>query len=63
MLQAYSTELGQKYADFLDRLERTNIDQIYQYCVSMRKGIETRMTILMAGVGAAVVLALVGLFI
>ena len=63
VLQAYSTELGQKYADFLDRLERTNIDQIYQYCVSMRKGIETRMTILMAGVGAAVVLALVGLFI
>lgn len=62
-VQAYTTELNKKHGEFLDRLETTNIDQIYQGCMDMKKSMESKFTILMAGVGVAVVLAVVGLFI
>lgn len=62
-IQACSSELGKKHGEFLDRLEKTNIDQIYQVCVDMKKSVETKLTILMAGVGVAIILAIVGLFI
>lgn len=62
-VQAYTTELSKKHGEFLDRLEKTNIDQIYQGCMDMKKSMESKFTILMAGVGVAIVLAVVGLFI
>ncbi|MGM9773093.1 MAG: hypothetical protein ACI3YU_10695 [Segatella copri] len=62
-IQACSAELSKKHGEFLDRLEKTNINQIYRACVDMRKAVETKLTILMAGVGVAIILAIVGLFI
>ena len=62
-LRACKDELVAKHADFLDRLEKTNMDQIYQTCVDMRKSIDTKLTLLLAGVGLAIVLGIVGLFI
>lgn len=62
-IQACSLELSKKHSEFLERLEKTNIDQIYQACVDMRKSVESKLTILLAGVGVAVILTIVGLFI
>ena len=62
-VQAYTIELNKKHGEFLERLEKTNIDQIYQGCMDMKKSMESKFTILLTGVGVAIVLAVVGLFI
>lgn len=62
-LRAYARDLSREHDAFLARLEKTNIDQIYQGFTDMKKTMEARFTVLMAGVGAVVVLAIVGLFI
>jgi chromosome segregation ATPase len=62
-LRVCKDELVAKHADFLDRLEKTNMDQIYQTCVDMRKSIAMKLTLMLAGVGLAIVIGIVGLFI
>lgn len=57
--QRMSAELDEKYNAFLTKLRSTNTDQIYKTCLDMDKKINARLTILLGGVGAAVLLSVI----
>ena len=62
-LNSASDELEKKYADFLNRLETTNVDQIFQSCEQMKKSLETKLLFVAGGVGVAVILTVISFFI
>lgn len=56
-------QLELRYNQFLERLESTNIDQLFAEVQKMKKSLETKMTLVLTGVGIAVVIAVISLFI
>jgi len=60
-------ELGQqlesKYNAFVEKLESTNMDQLYKYCQDMNKAINVKLGLLLGGVAIAVIVSIVSLFI
>ncbi len=63
VISGYQTEAENKYNSFVQRLEATNVDQIFKEVQELKKSIQTKFIILMAGVGAAVVAAIVSIVI
>lgn len=55
--------IEEKYNAFIMKLEATNVDQIYKICEKMNSAINMKLNIALAGVGVAVILAILGLFI
>ena len=60
---ASKNELEAKYAAFLEKLESTNVDQIFKVCQEMKKSVETKLLLLTGGVGIAIILMIVSFFI
>lgn len=58
-----SRELEAKYNAFVNKLESTNMDQLYKYCQDMNKSINTKLSIALGGVAIAVIVSIVSLFI
>ena len=52
-----------KYSELMSQLEKNNIDQIYQMCVDMKKSVETKFKLLFVGVGLAVIVGVLGVFL
>lgn len=62
-ITATKDELDKKYKAFLEKLESTNMDQIFKVCQEMKKSIETKLLLLTGGVGIAIILMIVSFFI
>ena len=62
-MEKISTELDNKYNAFLAKMESTNMDQIYKVCQDMDKKINTKLTMILAGVAVAVVLSVISFFL
>lgn len=58
-----SQQLEAKYDAFIANLEATNMDQLYKYCQDMHKSINTKLGLALGGVGVAVVVSIISLFI
>lgn len=60
-------ELGQqlesKYNAFVEKLESTNMDQLYKYCQDMNKAINVKLGLLVGGTAIAVIVSIISLFI
>ena len=56
-------ELESKYNAFVEKLEATNMDQLYKYCQDMNKAINVKLGLLLGGVAVAVIVSIVSLFI
>ena len=57
------SKLETKYNQFLERLEATNVDSLFAEVQKMKKSLETKMLIILGGVGVTAVIALISLFI
>ena len=60
---ACMTQLDEKYAAFITKLDSTNVDQIYKLCEQMNRSVNMKLNIALCGVGVAVILAVLALFI
>lgn len=58
-----SQQLEAKYDAFVAKLDATNMDQLYKYCQDMNKSINTKLGLALGGVGIAVVVSIISLFI
>lgn len=58
-----SQQLESKYNAFVEKLESTNMDQLYKYCQDMNKAINLKLGLLFGGVAVAVIVSIVSLFI
>ena len=58
-----SQQLESKYNAFVEKLESTNMDQLYKYCQDMNKAINLKLGLLLGGVAVAVIVSIVSLFI
>ena len=56
-------ELTSKYQQFVTKLESTNLDQIYSSVQDLKKSINTKLTLLLSGVGVSVILAIVAIIL
>ncbi|MCD8099062.1 MAG: hypothetical protein LUE06_00575 [Oscillospiraceae bacterium] len=56
-------QLETKYDAFVAKLDATNMEQLYRYCQDMNKSINTKLTIALCGIVAAVVISIVSLFV
>ncbi|MFS0876441.1 hypothetical protein [Solibacillus isronensis] len=62
-VSAYKSELEMKHSAFLNKLESTNIDQIYKLAQETKDSMNKRFTILFLGLSVTIVLILVSFFI
>ncbi len=62
-MEKISTELDNKYNAFLAKMESTNMDQIYKVCQDMDKKINTKLTMILAGVAVAIVLSVIAIIL
>lgn len=60
-MEKICTELDNKYNAFLAKMESTNMDQIYKVCQDMDKKLNTKLTMILAGVAVAIFLAVVAI--
>jgi len=54
-------ELTSKYQQFVEKLESTNLDQIYSSVQDMKKSINIKLAILLSGVGVSIILTVLAL--
>lgn len=62
-MQSLSADLKQRYNEFLTRLEETNMNQIYQACLDMKKSIETKLIFATAVAGIAAIAAVISIIV
>ena len=62
-MKKVETDLIVKYTDFVAKLEASNMDKIFTMCEDIKKTVNSKFAILLAGVGLSVVLAVVALFV
>lgn len=62
-MEKISTELDNKYNAFLAKMESTNMDQIYKVCQDMDKKLNTKLTMILAGVAVAIILAAIAIIL
>ena len=62
-VHALSEALNQKYQDFLDRLEKTNVDQLFKLCQDLKSSVEKKFYVLLGGLCVAIVLIVLSLLL
>ena len=62
-ISSYQSAAEEKYKSFVQRLEATNVDQIFKEVQDLKRSIQTKFAILMAGVGIAIVAAILSIVI
>jgi hypothetical protein len=62
-VSAYKVELEMKHSEFLNKLESTNIDQIYKLTQDTKDSMNKRFTFLFAGISVIFVMMIVSFFI
>ena len=63
VIRGYQSEAEKKYNSFLQQLENTNANQIFREVQELKKSMQVKFAVLMAGVGAAVVAAILSIVI
>ena len=59
----YQAAAEEKYDEFVKRLEATNVDQIFKEVQDLKQSIQLKFMILMSGIGAAIVVSVIGLIL
>lgn len=54
-------DLTSKYADFIAKLEASNMDKIFTMCEDIKKTVNSKLTILLGGVGLSIILSVIAL--
>jgi len=62
-IKSCKADLSKKYDEFLKKLESTNVDQMFKLCQEIKQSMNTKLIIIMSGVGVSLVLALISLFV
>jgi lysine/ornithine N-monooxygenase len=62
-VSAYKGELELKHSEFVNKLESTNIDQIYKLTQDTKDSMNKKFTFLFAGISVIFVLMIVSFFI
>ncbi|MDO4472425.1 MAG: hypothetical protein Q4C17_04595 [Bacillota bacterium] len=63
VIRGYQSEAEKKYNEFVNRLESTNVDQIFKEVQDLKQSIQTKFMILMGGIGATLIVAILGLIL
>ena len=63
VIRGYQSEAEKKYHEFVNRLESTNVDQIFKEVQDLKQSIQTKFMILMGGIGATLIVAILGLIL
>lgn len=58
-----SADLKRRYNEFLAKLEETNMNQIYQACLGMKKSLETKLLIATSVAGIAAIAAVISILV
>jgi hypothetical protein len=56
-------DLSEKYDEFLKRLASTNVDQMFKLCQEIKQSVNTKLLVIMSGVGVSLILAVLSLFL
>ncbi len=59
----YQNTAEHKYNDFVQRLETTNVDQLFKEMQDLKQSIQIKFTILLGGIGVTLIVALLGLIL
>ncbi len=60
-IKKFETDLTAKYADFVAKLEASNMDKIFTMCEELKKTVNSKLMLLFGGVGVSIVLSIVAL--
>lgn len=63
VIQAYQSEAEAKYNSFVQKLESTNMDQIYKEIQDLKKSIQTKFVVLMLGIGITIAVIILSIII
>lgn len=63
LLKDLISKLEVKYNDFIQKLENTNVDRLFVELQEMKKSINSKFTLIFAGVGVTIVLTIISFFI
>lgn len=63
VIRGYQSEAEKKYNEFVNRLESTNVDQIFKEVQDLKQSIQTKFMILMGGIGVTLVVAVLSLIL
>lgn len=63
VIKGYQADAESKYAEFINCLETTNVDQIFKEVQDLKKTIQTKFAILIGGVGLTLLAVILSLFI
>ena len=59
----YQNTAEHRYNDFVQRLETTNVDQLFKEMQDLKQSIQTKFMILLGGIGVTLIVALLGLIL
>ena len=62
-IKKFEADLTAKYADFVAKLEASNMDKIFTMCEDIKKTVNSKFTILLGGVGLSIILSVIALII
>ena len=62
-IHTYQNDAESKYNSFVQRMETTNVDQIYKEVQELKKSVQTKFTMEMVGIGVAIVAAILSIII
>lgn len=62
-IQSYQSDAESKYNSFVQRMETTNVDQIFKEVQDLKKSMQTKFIIEMVGIGVAIVAAILSIVI
>jgi DNA repair exonuclease SbcCD ATPase subunit len=63
VIRGYQSTAEQKYDEFINRLETTNVDQIFKEVQNLKKSIQTKFIILIGGIGALLAVSIISIII
>jgi len=61
IIKDYQNDAALKYKDFVQKLESTNVSELFDELQELKQSVQTKFTIMMAGVGAAVLVGILNL--
>lgn len=62
-LKKSEIELASKYDAFIEKLESTNVDQLFKMCQDIKKSVQKKFTFLMSGICIMLIIIILSIFV
>ena len=63
VIREYQSEAEKKYLQFVQRLETTNVDQIFKEVQDLKKSIQQKFVIQMIGMGIVILVLIISIIV